>query len=341
MNRSDHLKVSVIIPNYNRADLIGETIENFIFQTLSPHEIIVVDDGSTDNSVTVIKKFGSKVKLICQTNQGPSAARNAGLEVATGDYIQFFDSDDLCSLNKLEAQAELLEKSGADIVYSPWVPARIESRQVQIDKHVFQQRELPRKLNILNYFLRGWVSVFQATMFRGSFLQKIGFYRTDLMPSEDSEFLFRMLLQQPVMKFCPDCLVLYRSHASGQITGSGTSSIHRTQDWYNFIKIVDLQLPENRSSLDFFTRLKFEVIKWKAIDYLSKLKSDDLVQETDLKPIQQRLLFQIFDFLERCQSRLRTKITGAGYAHSYSTDWITPYQLELIKGMGYIPSIIN
>jgi glycosyltransferase involved in cell wall biosynthesis len=344
MNRSDYLKVSVIIPNYNRADLIGETIENFISQTLSPHEIIVVDDGSTDNSVSVINEFGSKVKLICQTNQGPGAARNAGLKVATGDYVQFFDSDDLCSLNKLEVQASLLERSGADIAYSPWVPAHIESRQVQIDKQVFQQRELPHNLNPLACFLRGWVSVFQALIFRRSFLQKVGFYRTDLMPSEDSEFLFRILLQQPVMKFCPDCLVLYRSHTSGQITGSGTSSIHRSQDWYNFIKIIDFYLVKHQIDLDYFTRFKFDCLKWKTVDYLSKLKPDYLDQDSDVinfVPIQQKLVFQIFDFFERLQSRVRTKIIGAGYSNSYGTEWIKPYQLKLIQDMGYSPSIVK
>ena len=186
------IKVSVIIPNFNRESLIGETIENMLSQTLQPQEIIVVDDGSTDSSVEVIKSFGSRITLICQENKGPGAARNAGLEIATGDYIQFFDSDDLCSLNKLEAQAKSLQCSGADIAYSPWVPVCIESRQVRIEKHVFQQHELPTDVDPLGYFLRGWVSVFQALMFRRSFLQKVGVYRTDLMPAEDSEFLFRM-----------------------------------------------------------------------------------------------------------------------------------------------------
>src|SRR5579864_366780 len=96
------LNVSVIVPNYNRETLIGETISNLLAQTLPPSEIIVVDDGSTDKSVDVIRSFGDKIKLIQQSNQGPGAARNAGLRIATGDFIQFQDSDDLFSLNKIE-----------------------------------------------------------------------------------------------------------------------------------------------------------------------------------------------------------------------------------------------
>src|ERR1035437_9549587 len=113
--------VSVIVPNYNRASLIGGTLDNLLAQTLRPHEIIVGDDGSTDDSVAVIQQFGRAIHLIQQANRGPGAARNAGLAVTTGEFIQFQDSDDLLSLNKLEAQARVMEQTGADLVYSPFV----------------------------------------------------------------------------------------------------------------------------------------------------------------------------------------------------------------------------
>ncbi|MGA7937309.1 MAG: glycosyltransferase, partial [Kovacikia sp.] len=210
--------VSVIIPNYNRAKLIGATLENMLSQTLPPVEIIVVDDGSTDDSVEVIRSFGSRVTLICQANQGPGAARNAGLKIATGDYIQFFDSDDLCSLNKLERQATALETSGGDIAYSPWVKVYIDRPLVRFENNVIQQQALPRNVDPLACFLRGWSIVFQSCLLKHSFIRSIGTYRTDLMPSEDAEFLFRMLLHGAKLQFVPDCLVLYRLHTMGQIT---------------------------------------------------------------------------------------------------------------------------
>ena len=121
-----HSSVSVIIPNYNRENFIGATIRNLLAQTLKPYEIIVVDDGSTDNSLGVIHSFGDKVKVLRQANKGPGAARNAGLRVATGEYIQFQDSDDFISLNKLETQVKKIQSTNADLVYGPFVKGFLE-----------------------------------------------------------------------------------------------------------------------------------------------------------------------------------------------------------------------
>ena len=336
------LKVSVIIPNYNRANLIGETIENLLSQTLSPYEIIVVDDGSTDNSVDVIKSFGSRVNLICQSNKGPGPARNVGLSVATGDYVQFFDSDDLCSLNKLECQAKALEASGADIAYSPWVKVHIEkSKKINFKEPVLQQKQLLNSISPLDCFLRGWVSVFQALMFRHSFIKKVGTYRTDLMPSEDSEFLFRMLLQKPKMQFVPDCLVLYRSHSGGQITGGGTSNEYRAKDWNNFIKIVETQLIEHKPALAPMTHFKFEKMKWKSARYLEYLTQSTSINNSNnilsSLPMHRKIAYQVFDLFERLESRILTQITGTGYPYFYGTGWVRQHQLQLIREMGYTP----
>ena len=184
--------VSVIIPSYNRETLIGETIANLLAQTQPPDEIIVVDDGSTDNSMAVIRAFGDKVKLIQQPNQGPGAARNAGLKMATGELVQFQDSDDLFSLNKIEAQSKLLERTGADIVFCPWVKLKMDGPSVSLENHVLQQAMPPEKISLSCWWLRGWSTVFQTIMFRRSFVDKVGIYRTDLMPSEDTEFCFRL-----------------------------------------------------------------------------------------------------------------------------------------------------
>lgn len=102
--------VSIIIPLYNSEKYIEETINAALQQTWSNKEIIIIDDGSTDNSLAIIRQFESQyVKVYTQNNRGASAARNRGLQEAKGKYIQFLDADDLLSSNKIEAQLELLE----------------------------------------------------------------------------------------------------------------------------------------------------------------------------------------------------------------------------------------
>jgi glycosyltransferase involved in cell wall biosynthesis len=89
------MTVSVVIPTYNRAVIIGEAIESVLGQSVAPHEIIVVDDGSTDDTATRLERWGSRINVVHQTNGGVSAARNAGVARATGTWIAFLDSDDV------------------------------------------------------------------------------------------------------------------------------------------------------------------------------------------------------------------------------------------------------
>jgi glycosyltransferase involved in cell wall biosynthesis len=100
------VKYSVIIPTYNRAHCVGEAIESALAQTLPPHEVIVVDDGSTDETPAVLAAFGDRIRAIRQTNAGVSAARNAGIAAARGDWIGLLDSDDVWLPQKAAIQSQ-------------------------------------------------------------------------------------------------------------------------------------------------------------------------------------------------------------------------------------------
>jgi glycosyltransferase involved in cell wall biosynthesis len=102
--------VSIIIPLYNSEKYIVESVTSALAQTWPNKEIIVVDDGSTDSSLSIAKNFESEnVKVLSQENKGASAARNKGLSLAKGDYVQFLDADDLLSENKIEVQINQLK----------------------------------------------------------------------------------------------------------------------------------------------------------------------------------------------------------------------------------------
>ena len=97
-------KVSVVIPTYNRAHLICETIDSILAQTYKDYEIIVVDDGSTDNTQEVLKRYGDKVRYFYQQNQGQASAWNFAVRQSSGEYIALLDSDDLWLPQKLECR---------------------------------------------------------------------------------------------------------------------------------------------------------------------------------------------------------------------------------------------
>jgi glycosyltransferase involved in cell wall biosynthesis len=101
--------VSVIIPNYNHAQYIGEAIQSVLGQKYRNFEIIVVDDGSTDNSRAVVAEFGTQVRYIWQENRGLSAARNTGIKAANGAYISLLDADDIYEPSFLSALVSILE----------------------------------------------------------------------------------------------------------------------------------------------------------------------------------------------------------------------------------------
>ncbi|MGI8668594.1 MAG: glycosyltransferase family 2 protein, partial [Aridibacter sp.] len=104
-----HPLVSVIIPAYNAEQFISQTIESVLGQTLKDFEIVVVDDGSTDETAGIAESYGAPVRCIRKTNGGVSRARNTGIEHAVGKYIAFLDADDLWEPTKLEKQVALLD----------------------------------------------------------------------------------------------------------------------------------------------------------------------------------------------------------------------------------------
>lgn len=109
-------KVSVIIPTYNRAHLIKDAVESVLNQTYQDFELIVIDDGSTDNTREVLAVYKDKLTYIYQDNQGRSSARNHGIKLAQAEFIAFLDSDDVWFPDKLERQVPILESAPPDVV---------------------------------------------------------------------------------------------------------------------------------------------------------------------------------------------------------------------------------
>ena len=314
-------RVSVIIPNFNRETLVGETIANMLAQELPPAEVIVVDDGSTDRSVEVIRAHGDRVKLIQQANQGPGAARNAGLALATGEFVQFMDSDDLASRNKLAVQASALEREGADLAYGPWAKVRLTGGGVEFADHVLQPAPLPASRTMLEWFLSGWSIVFQTCLFRRSALETVGRLRTDLRVWEDGEYLVRLLLAGAKTVFTPGCLTFYRLHEQAKLTGSGTTVTGRVRDRMKAFLEINRRLREADVKLRPAARRDFQLCAWQLgceLRAAGGFSADDLRRIRELSLPAPRWLLRARAVSQRVTLRWRWQTTGAR--------WIAPYQ---------------
>lgn len=335
-------RISVIIPNYNREDLIGKTISNLLAQTLPPHEIIVVDDGSTDKSVEVIRSFGERVKLLEQSNQGPGAARNAGLKIATGGYIQFQDSDDLLSLNKLEAQARLLDETGADVCFGPWAHVSIRDKKLAFQTCVLQQALPPSNVNIKSWLLRGWFTVLQGLLLRRAFLLGAGGYETDVRYGEDMEFLFRLLSLSPKVTYAGDALTLYRVNSAHNLSADGgASKERRIVDWARCLQWIDRHQNDWEQKPDGLSRDIFLAGTRKHLRYLRLVPNapPDLLQDLSKKVSARPAWFlAILELWLRATERMRLFSTGQRWMPGLQPGPATESQMRLIIELGFEPS---
>lgn len=332
-------RVSVIMPSYNRATLVGETIRNLLAQTLPPHEIIVVDDGSTDNSVEVIREFGRPVKLVQQANQGPGAARNTGLALAEGDFIQFQDSDDLLSLNKLERQAAQLETSGADLALGPWAHVFIQDREIKLESLVLQQALPSGKIGLAAWLMRGWSTVFQSLLFRRAFLLKAGRYRTDVRYGEDMEFLFRLAAHSPRTAFAGDTLTLYRVDAPNKLShDAGRARSQRQVDWAICLEAMQNEYRQRHLPIDRLTSWIFWAGVSKHLRYLRRNPDvpaaliESLAAETRRMPAGGLILVE---WWLRLLERIRLHRTGHRWMPAFQASPLSSHQLKLISALGF------
>jgi glycosyltransferase involved in cell wall biosynthesis len=152
--RPQRATVSVVIPTFNRAPILRRAIDSALAQTRPADEIIVVDDGSTDDTRRVVESYGGKVHYIHQSNAGVGAARNAGIDAATSQFIAFLDSDDAWDRDKLKLQMEILE-THPDIAIAYCDMAVIDDEERQVAPSFIE-------LHMPSYRLFDRVDLFQA-----------------------------------------------------------------------------------------------------------------------------------------------------------------------------------
>jgi glycosyltransferase involved in cell wall biosynthesis len=173
---------TVVLPVYNRAAYVGEAIESVLAQTLPPDEVVVVDDGSTDESLEVVESFARPgLRVIRQDNRGIGAARNRGLSAATGELIAFIDSDDLWERDKLELQVGAIrERAEVQLVFG------------HLREFVSPDREaeLSGSLRIATDPVPGLIAT--TLLVRRAAVERIGPFDTELRVGEFVEWMARV-----------------------------------------------------------------------------------------------------------------------------------------------------
>jgi glycosyltransferase involved in cell wall biosynthesis len=205
--------VSVIIPTYNRAKIICQTIDNVFDQSYANLELILVDDGSTDDTIARLNSYGTRITVIPQANAGPAAARNRGVAASHGEIIAFQDSDDLWKPTKLENQVRLLGEAGDSV---PCCLSNAEFGVIngkQITSFDISSIDTPHMeglwTNVTEVLATRFVLFNQTVAIRRSAIRKVGVFNERLKYLEDYDLPLRLADEGP-WAYTKEPLVIYR-----------------------------------------------------------------------------------------------------------------------------------
>ena len=201
-------RVSVIIPAYNAANFIRETVDSALAQTHRDLEVIVVNDGSTDDTLSRLQQYGSRIQVLDLTNGGVARARNAGVKLATGSWIAFLDADDLWRPEKIERQ---LHHSDAPLRYTDRlnIGARGDLPELQSLVTPMYEGDL-----FLTLMLQGNFITTSSVLVQRELFEKLNGYFTGLNGTEDWDLWLRIAERHRV-GLCAEPLISYRFHPGG------------------------------------------------------------------------------------------------------------------------------
>ena len=218
--------VSILIPLYNTKEYIADTIESCLNQTYGNVEIVIVDDGSTDGSEQIIKKYVklyNNIKYYRQNNYGAPRARNLAFEKSSGEYIQYLDADDLISKNKIASQIEIAKtyNYAPDIIFSSKFSYFTNSIK---DAKYFKQTIDKSYNSGIDWLIDSWsgggFGVVMGWLTHRKLIQKAGKWDETLKKNQDGEFFSRVLLNAKRVIMTDNTMVYYRRTGSHSISSS-------------------------------------------------------------------------------------------------------------------------
>jgi len=232
-------ETSVIISTYNYASFIQRALDSVFNQTYTNYEVIVIDDGSTDNTVQILQPYmdSGKLHYIYQQNKGPERARNTGIKVARGSWIAFLDADDIWQPQKLQVFHDFIKKN-PELV---WVYSNMEvlNPDGSLRFRWFERKKLIGEGYIFNQLILECFIITSAVMVRQSALAEMGCFREDLDFGSDYRLWLDIAKKYPIGKI-DQSLTFYQRH------GENFSSNNRNKFEGSFIFYKDLYQSEGR-----------------------------------------------------------------------------------------------
>ena len=278
------ISVSIIIPNYNNSLYLGDCIESCLNQGLEDYEIIVVDDHSTDGSLQVLEKYQRHnpyiIRVYTNKNKGACAARNYGYELSKGEFIQFLDSDDLLSKNKINTQLNLLKQRPKAIANCGWIhfvekPYDKDYRPQIIDKSYS---------NPLSWLIDSWngggMGQTGCWLIPRTLIKKAGLWNETLLKNQDGEFICRVILQCNSIEFSSSNFVYYRKGINSVSNRSNFSAAKSVLESYKAYEIIlkkednhriRTALSKNYSSFIYLFYNRYPSLRTKAIQNIKDL----------------------------------------------------------------------
>lgn len=227
--------VSIVIPCYNAERYLRESVDSALRQTYEPVEIIVIDDGSTDSSPEILRSYGNAIRWERQPNRGGCAARNRGVEISQGEFIQFLDADDFLYENKLAKQAPLALDHPDTLVFC--------DAETIGPRHAHHVRTDSTEDPVI-FMLRGGIQT-SAALHRKSWLTTVKGFREDLPCAQEHDLQLRIACQGVRFQRLPEKLYAVR-----WVSNSVSSNLSRVLDQFERILPVALEDLRTRDELN-------------------------------------------------------------------------------------------
>ncbi len=212
--------VSILIPAHNAGKWIGDTVVSALNQTWPEKEIVIVEDGSTDNTLAIARQFESRiVKVIAQENRGASAARNRALALAQGDYIQWLDADDLLAADKISQQLKKCDNGETTriLLSSAWGRFFFRYKKAAFIPHSLWQDLSPLEWLMTKFIDNVWVHP-AAWLVSRNLTELSGLWDERLSFDDDGEYFSRVVAASERVAFVPEAKSYYRSGNVGSLS---------------------------------------------------------------------------------------------------------------------------